>query len=284
MEQHPIFDRFAAVESMASGQHVYDLLGGRTRVAFSRGLTGHAPAEGTAVPGRMPSKNEHYFDWIAVLTAVERAAAAGAGVFRMAELGAGWAPWLVRAALAARQRPAIARLQLMAVEADPTHFGWIAEHFRDNGLDPAAHRVVFGAASDAPGPLRFPRIEDPAETYGASLRFATGDKPTIEVPAVSLEAVLAGFDGPVDLMHVDIQGAEYDILPGAMGRLRQAVKSIMVGTHISTEKHEGLIADFRAAGWRPVFEFARGATSQTPVGPVPFGDGFLLYDNPDLVD
>lgn len=274
--EHPIFESFAATPSEATGAHIFDFLGGRTRVSYKKGWERHAPAEGRTVQPKPPMHNEHYFDWIATLMAVKKAE----GVFRMAELGAGWAPWLIRGALAARQNDTITDTELLAVEADPTHFEWINEHFTDNGLDPDTHQILFGAASGEPGVLRFPVIENPDEDYGASLRAAKGNIPVIEVRAYTMAEILEHFTGPLDFLHVDIQGAEYDLLPGAMQLLGQSVKQIMIGTHLADERHEALAETFRANGWTEVMNFPRNATSKTEFGDVAFGDGFLLYSNP----
>ena len=201
----------------------------------------------------------------------------------MAELGAGWAPWLVRGALAARQRRILDVVELLAVEADPTHYAWTLQHFRDNGLDPAAYHILHGAVADMPGKLRFPVIADPDIDYGASLAAATRAGQTIEVVAYTLPDLLARFTGPLDFLHVDIQGAEYKALPPAMAELTQNVKSIMVGTHQADALHDGLVKILREAGWREVFALGRQRTHDTSWGKIAVTDGFLLFDNPKFV-
>ncbi|MFT0859060.1 FkbM family methyltransferase [Ancylobacter sp. G4_0304] len=226
-----------------------------------------------------PPVDEHYFDWIGLLTAVARAD----GVFRMAELGAGWAPWLVRAALASRQRPQITGLELLAIEADPAHHSWIIQHFLDNDIDPVEHSIVHGAVSSRPGMLSFPAVVDPDIDYGASLRGTALATDTIEVRGWSVPEVLARFSGPLDFLHVDIQGAEYDSLPAAMDALKASVKSIMIGTHHPDSSHDALLATFRDHGWREVLVFPRNSVNQTPWGEIKTNDGFLLFENPDFV-
>jgi FkbM family methyltransferase len=278
LTHHPVFAAFAPQPVTASGLHLYDFLGSATRAAFKRGWAGHAQPAGRKMTPALPPANEHYLDWIALLTAVGRAR----GTFRMAELGAGWAPWLVRAALACRQRPEVTSLELMAVEADPTHFAWIGAHFRDNGLNPAAHMIRQGAISARPGVLEFPVIAEPDVDYGASLAQAAAAPATIRVPAIGLNQVLEGFTGPLDFLHIDIQGAEYDAIPPAMELMQARVRSVMVGTHQSDAAHDGLAARFRAAGWTEVMAHPRKAALTTPWGAITLGDGFLWYDNPAL--
>jgi hypothetical protein len=61
--------------------------------------------------------------------------------FTMAALGAGWRRWLIAAASAVKQYRDIP-FHAIGVEAEPTHFKWMLEHFRDNGLDPVDHNLM----------------------------------------------------------------------------------------------------------------------------------------------
>lgn len=275
---HPVFAEFQRVSSTASGHHVYDFLGTRTDVRYRKGWDRHAPAEGTVITPGYPPVNEHYFDWVATLDCVQRAD----GVLRMAELGAGWAPWLVRAAAAARQRRAIGQLELLAVEADETHHGWVRAHFQDNDLRPDDFELLRGAVGATAGTLRFPRLANPDEDYGASTRAARPGTDMVEVTAYSIADVLVRFTGPLDFMHVDIQGAEYDALPPAMPLLKQHVRAVMVGTHLANDKHDELARRFLDDGWQPVLQFARNGTAATEFGEISFGDGFLYFRNPAI--
>lgn len=276
--EHPIFSRFEAVTSETTGEHMFDFLGVRTKVAYKSGWAKHAqPAGKTARPG-LPPHNEHYFDWIATLTAVDRAS----DTLRMVELGAGWAPWLVRAAHAAEQRPGITNIELLGMEADPSHYSWMVDHFVDNGIDPVKHHLLNGAAAGQSGTLEFPEIASPDVDYGASLAAAKGNIPTIEVRAFSLAEIFGHLSGKIDFMHVDIQGAEYDIFPEGMSLIAESVRMIMIGTHQSNEKHENLASLFKENGWVEVMNFERNAVASTDFGDVQFGDGFLLFENPRL--
>ena len=278
MDHHRIFDLFKVVSSTASGEHLYDFLGSATRASYKRAWVKNPHSAGKVLKPGLPAVNEHYFDWIATLTAVARAK----GTFRMAELGAGWAPWLVRGALAANQRYAIEGVELLALEADTVHFNWIKEHFAENGLDPNQHFVLHGAASGQGGMLSFPVIADPDIDYGASLRHVKAGVPSIEVRAYTIPEILAFFSGPLDFLHVDIQASEYDTLPPAMADLKKGVKSIMIGTHTSAALHDGLARKFHESGWLEVMNYPRSQISVTPYGEVKFDDGVLLFDNPEF--
>ena len=279
MNHHPVFAAFQPVPSVGTGRHVFDFIGSMTRVSYRKGWEAHAVAAGRTLTPPLPPPNEHYFDWVATLESVN----AARGSFRMAELGAGWAPWLVRAARACRQRPGIETVELVAVEADETHHGWVLSHMAENGLQVGDRiQALRGAMAAQSGTIRFPRIDNPDENYGASTRAVTSKTDFVEVPAYSIADVLDRFSGPLDFMHVDIQGAEYDVLPPALDLLGRRVRAMMVGTHLSDDSHDRLAAQLTAAGWVQQLNFPRNRTSPTSVGDIAFGDGFLYFRNPAL--
>ena len=272
---HPIFEAFEKVATDASGMHVYDFLGGATRVAYNKNWGAFATPAGRVARPKLPPKNEHYLDWIAVLTAAAKAR----GVFRMAEFGAGWAPWLIRGALAARQRDEVASCELMAVEADPNHYKWCIEHFEDNGLIPDEHHILHGAVSTAPEILRFPVVAEPNADYSASLLDAEAVAETISVQGHTIEDLLSRFSGPLDFLHVDIQGSEFDVLPPIIGELSKSVRAIMIGTHEGEEAHQDLAALFRNNSWQEQLNLVPSRTTQTPWGEIKTDDGFLWFEN-----
>jgi FkbM family methyltransferase len=277
---HQVFSNFQAKSVVGTGQHVFDFLGGRTNVLFKRAWTKHALKPGSTVVPNYPSVNEHYFDWIALLQSVERAGPN----FQMIELGAGWGTWAVNAWNACGQKEGIFSCRLMAVEAEPTHFKWLLQHFEENGIDLGDHMLINAAVSEQGGILRFPYLDNPDEDYGASLRSVTNSTRTFPVKACSLSDLFEKMDGEIDLLHVDIQGAEYDVIPPAMDLLDRRVRAVMLGTHISLERHLEMKSLFEKQGWHCVYAFDRNGECQTEFGMVTFGDGFLYYLNPRLID
>lgn len=278
MNHHPIFPNFNRTKIIGTGRHTFDFLGIATDASFKKGWEKHAIKSGQEYTADYPPLNEHYFDWIALLSCVSKAS----GTFRMAELGAGWAPWLVRSVFAARQVSAINKVELLAVEADPTHYQWVKEHFLENQLRPNDYHLIHGAVSGTSTILKFPKIENPDEDYGASLRNVSGNSEFIEVQGYPLESLLNKFSGPLDFLHIDIQGAEYDVIPQSMELLKTNVKAIMIGTHISSEKHEYLRELFLKNNWQPIMIYPRNAEVTTEYGVVNFGDGFLFLRNPQF--
>ena len=279
MKHAPIFDEFTAVPISANGFAIYNFLGVATDVRFKKSWAKFTPKHGSKFTPPLPGLNEHYFDWILTLESVARAS----GVYRMIELGAGWGTWSSVAAAAAKQLSQISDMEIVAIEADETHHDWMRRHFSMNDLKTDKVQLIQGAVAAQEGVVRFPVIEDPSEDYGASMKQVHSGRPFVEVPAYTLASLLERVSGPVDFLHVDIQGAEYDVIPPTMDLLRQRVKSIMIGTHTSLEKHHEMADLFRQAGWRETMNYPRGQLCETPYGEVQFGDGLVAVNNPDFI-
>ena len=203
----------------------------RTSVAYIAGFERHSGA----VFGYPTDWGDPLFgpqEWASSLRAVLEAR----DRFVCIELGAGWGPWLVATAAAARQR-GIADIRLAGVEASNEHFQFMARHFRDNGLDPDAHSLFRGVIGTTDGLARFPKLLDSTADWGAQavysqpsagdgeprfrdyrgLEFETVD----EVPCLSLDTLLRRYDR-IDLLHCDIQGAEGEVLPPASRSFQSA--------------------------------------------------------------
>jgi hypothetical protein len=116
-------------------------------------------------PGPQPGEAS---EWQALLDALAEAS----GRLTMLELGAGFGRWTVYAAAAVRlYRPEL-RYRLVAVEAEPTHFRWLRQHTRDNGLRrwsrAGSYRLVEAAVSGQDGGDNF-YVGDPRAWYGQAL-------------------------------------------------------------------------------------------------------------------
>ena len=157
---HPIFlvcDRWSG--TVDAGFDV-NFLGVKVRSDFAN--IEHKGAR--AVQTEYPVFDNKYFEWIDLLESVEEAESE----FIMIELGAGYGKWLVRAALALRQRKPAINPYLIGVEAEPTHFEWVKLHFSDNGLDPEQHLLVKAAVAAEDGSAFF-LTGHSREWYGQSL-------------------------------------------------------------------------------------------------------------------
>jgi FkbM family methyltransferase len=236
-----------------------------------------------------PKIDDNIFDWLALLEAVT----AARDEFVMIALGAGWGRWLVAAALAARQRPGL-RCRLVGVEAEPTHFKWMHEHFRDNGLDPAEHTLLEAAAAATTGSAWF-YVGKPSAWYGQSLihdeqldsNEANADlvdynsERARRVKTVDIEAVTAGYSR-VDYLHMDIQGAELEFLASKPAILHKKVKCVLIGTH-SLEIECGLRKLFNDLHWQCVYDIPLNGQVVIDGTSLTLGDGVQVWINPALV-
>jgi len=169
------------------------------------------------------------------------------GGFAAVELGAGFAPWIGLAAIIAR-RLGLAPISVTGVEGDADRAATMRSHLIYNRLLPPdaemsgthdglawdlRHAVIW----DEDGEALFPTtgVTDSggqaidAERDGA-LDYRGNATTHVRVPAITLETLLR--DKPViDFMHVDIQGAEFNVLNRSMATINERVKFMMVATH-----------------------------------------------------
>jgi len=286
-----VFDPFSHVRPEPKPGFVTDFLGTRTRTSSLwdtvRNLDGQ-------VMGRpVPHDLFEAVEWVGLLKAV---ASARDGRFAVMELGAGWGPWLVAGARAARLR-GLADLRLLGVEADPGRFALMRQHFLDNDLDPEAHTLICAAVGVEKGHARWPRIADPANAGGARPvredkgRLDQGDEAYmqgamedfIDVEIVPLKDLLSR--EPVwDLVHIDVQGWEAKLCAGCVEPLQAHVRWLVIGTH--SRLIDGEVIDIlHDAGWvleneKPTrFHFD---TAQSSLELMTEVDGVQVWRNPRL--
>lgn len=304
---HPAFARVTFVSPGIDETFSHDISGMRTRHAYVQGMVSeaeHRAYAGTSVVGGVagphyPPLDEEIFEWTDIIEAIDEAR----GTFVMVELGAGFGRWTVRAARFAAQRPGLAT-RFLAVEAEPTHFAWLRQHLADNGVCTRDGDLVAAAIAGRAGTAPF-HIGEPESWYGQAIggghvgrgplalyrrlktaAAAAGIPPfrsrgqLVRLPAVTLAGVLRDIPR-VDIIDLDIQGAEADVLLAAGDLLDARVRRLHIGTH-SARIEAGLRAHFAAAGWECVHDYGCQGTRATPYGPVPFGDGVQSWRNPRL--
>jgi FkbM family methyltransferase len=305
MPHHEVFSRFWRYSGEVPAGYQVDFLGTLISDKFDAGLQGVSPyPEGTTVQNvSYPQLDEEYFEWIDLLESV----VAASGSYTMIELGAGYGRWAVRAAYAAQQYDPKLRCDVIAVEAEPTVYGWMREHFRNNGIKPRRHTLLHGAVTDEPGEVEFciggPRggpydhppnawygqfLTKDSEAFGESrpdgkycgfkVLLHTSGWRSIRIPGVSLGAILKKLDF-VDLIDLDIEGQELPSLTSVAAELDTKVKRLHIGTH-SQEIEAGLRQLLSAHGWQCHADYPLSSTSQTPWGPVSFKNGVQSWVNP----
>ncbi len=250
-----VFDSFANARPQAAPGWVTDFIGTRTRTTA---LWNDARRfDGEVTPRPVPHDLYEAIEWIGLLRAVVEV---GDGRFVMAELGAGFGPWIAAGASAARLR-GIRDFHLTGVEADPGRFALMQQHMADNGVPPGQQRLYCAAVGVEGGQARWPRIADPANASGGRpIREGTDGidlddaaysphavKDFIDVKIVPLATILA--DHPVwDLLHIDVQGWEAKLCAGTINDLNTKVRRMVIGTHSRIIDGQ-LVEILSGAGW-----------------------------------
>jgi hypothetical protein len=227
--------------------------------------------------------------------------------FRIVEVGAGWAPWSVSGIVYARRRGL--RATGVAVEADRTRAGWAVQHAIDNdvsvelvegssaaigarllsGHGDAELLVVLAAGWHTTTTLQFPDIDESdmgaavwtlpgtdVDYRGAHLRHR-------DIPAVSLETLLAGPTG-TDLLHIDVQGVEFELIEPMSDAVQAKVRLMAIGT--TNRLAEGQLQQhLLARGWGLLIDdpcTAHFVMTHPTLSGFTVQDGTQLWENPFL--
>ena len=242
-----ILDRFKPFsQALAPAGSWRDFLGITTRCAFlPSGYDALPPGAMQAPPGAPNGPLHDRDEWLGTLRSVLEARR----TFTAIELGAGWAPWLVAAHVAAT-RVGIHDIRLIGVEGSAPHVAFMHQHLRDNAIDPTPHRLLHGVAGPKDGIARFPRLHDARNDYGSQADYASNDPASNnmeEVPCYSLDSLLAPLDH-VDILHCDIQGMEAEVFAAAQSAVNAKVRRTVIGTH-SRHVEAQLLETFSTLGW-----------------------------------
>lgn len=110
--------------------------------------------------------------------------------------------------------------------------------------------------------------------------------PTVDTPraygeikptqAVSLNNLIAPYKF-IDLVHMDVQGVEYDVLNAAFDAIQQKVGALVIGTHSEAIEHD--LRQLLREDWECLFDYTLGSTQDTPYGRVNFGDGVQIWED-----
>jgi FkbM family methyltransferase len=271
-----VLNAFAPFQVEAPDQGAFrDFIGSTTRVEYLPSY--HAWQAGTVERHPNQSHLHGLGEWIGTLRSVLEAD----GSLVAVELGAGWGPWLIGAAHAARKR-GIANIRLYGVEGSGDHYGYMVDHFRRNGFNPDEHHLYHAVVGAEDGVARFPRHVDNSD-YGSNAVFEgdlDGARAMVEVRCIALNTLLAD-EERVDLIHVDIQGHEEVVLRAAIETLNRNTRRIVVGTH-GRRIEEDLLELFSQAGW--IIEHEQACTfRQLRDNRVVLGmDGEQVWRNPRI--
>jgi len=277
-DSHPIFTKFEPWEGVVPACFDVISYGSFTRRSFY-GLPDHKSERFRKK--LLPAKSEEYFEWIDLLESIDSARES----FTMVELGAGYGRWLVQAAVILRNQKNIP-FHLIGVEAESNHYKMMHQHFIDNGLNPKDHELIQAAVTDTDGPVYFTEGHS-EEWWGQAIipskdtKFGEWPEATVtEIPSISISKILETVNY-VDLMDIDIQGAEAKAIRNSLQSINSKVRRIHIGTH-SHKNEEELYANFSKFGWICCNNFPCLSTSETPYGPISFEDGVQTWINPNV--
>ena len=153
---------------------------------------------------RLPLVDDEYAEHTAVFQSVLRAAKTGSQLYVFAELGARWGTWGSRAIGFWRLKRPTGLYHAHFIESDPEKCGGLRATMERNSID-----------------------------Y------------TLECKEASNETLISWLESVphVDVIHLDIQGAERTLLPAAIDLVNAKVYRVIVGTH-SEEIHQEMKALF----------------------------------------
>lgn len=205
------------------------------------------------------------------------------------EVGAGYGEWCLAFQGVLKNKLVETKVQEVrcyAVEAEPQHFRWCTDHFLTHNL---LGNVIYGAVSDKNGKAKFSIDQHPADCYGQSITRGNGiirtigniiKRDSIVVPTYTIDTIFLNYDiNHVDLMHIDIQGAEYRILKGMKRALDlKRIDVFMIGTH--NPKWNDKIIDALEADYKVLLNIK----PRTKTEDVACGDGMLILQGRWLIE
>jgi hypothetical protein len=111
--------------------------------------------------------------------------------------------------------------------------------------------LICGAVSSGPKTLWFPKVDVNDMGAAASDRNNSNDYRGLHiqnfpVPGFTLEEILGDLE--VDMLHVDIQGAEFEIIKAGLHFINKHIKGMMIATHSRAIEGE-LIQLLYKNGW-----------------------------------
>lgn len=247
-EDIEFFSRFKVSNLQAKEDAIVDFLGMETAADLHPWATHLVGTVTSSLPIPDDSLKAEAIEYYALFTAIE---ACSRSSFTVCELGASYAPWACTASVLATRRGL--RPRAVAVEASSFMHSLIEPHFTRNGITQKNADLSFiqGAIGTEQGVMYFPKVTNAGENGGqatsdqSGLDYVGREVEYEEVRAYTLDDILPL---EVDLLHVDIQGAELPVLTAAADILNDRVRSIFIGTH--SRRIEGeLLEFFHNEGW-----------------------------------
>lgn len=180
------------------------------------------------------------------------------------ELGAGRADWCMALA-GCVERGLIsdppASYRALAIEAEPTHFRWMQEVVAFQELN--VH-LVYGAVCEEVGERRFRIDPDPLTSFGQCIVGTQYPGESIAVPSFTVDYLRKTYEFPrVNIVHMDVQGAEADCVRGARRSLEEgAIDHFIIETH--SNRVEGELRELLSPGFECLVDLPHSGTLDIP--------------------
>lgn len=244
-----IFSRYAVDATPVEGK-ITDFLGVRTSSSFHTWAKHYDNTVINQIPIPDDCLRAEAIEYYATLDSLQKSPP---GSFKVAELGASYAPWTCMCAVLAKRLDRD-QTHFVAVEASSYLYDLIPQHLGENDIDVSSSniRLIKGAVGKEKGFLFFPKVVDAMDNGGqatsadAVVDYLGRSVDHEKVESYPLKDIL---DNDIwDLVHIDVQGVEYDVLSSGIDVLNDRVRAIFIGTH--SRKIEGQLLElFHENGW-----------------------------------
>ncbi len=287
-EDLEVFSCFPIFDAQARPGFVTNFVGVQTRTSDL--WNSAREFDGRVTPPPIPNDLFEGAEWVAVMKSM----ISMQDSCRVAEIGAGWGPWVVSCAQIARKL-GIDDIRVYGYEADPGRFNLMERHFTDNRFQRSQYKLFMQAVGPERGRARWPKIQDAPNSGGArpvrddgvntvaDINYMGEANEWLDIEVVAFSDVLAQ-EKVWDLIHIDIQGWEYQVCAATMDELNARVGWVVIGTH-SRAIDSDLMQLFIRNGWvleneKPTaFRFREDAPT---LESMTYTDGVQGWRNPRL--
>jgi hypothetical protein len=265
----------------SSSAHATNFLGVKIRPEF----VPHILSERVGMVEPLPIPANWHAD-IAEWASCLRAVNFSGDKFTMLELGCGWGCWMNNLGVYAKLSGK--NIKVYGVEADKKHLDYAKLALSDNGINISEYDLSHGIAGAGSGFALFPVIQSGINWGGVAIinpdedqlndAINSGDYEVMPIVDIRL---LVKSEKILDFIHVDIQGAELDLLTELFDFLCEKVKYIFIGTH--SKKIEAGLFELFLNGGEWLLEMERPAIFRIEDGrPVIEVDGVQAWKNNSL--
>jgi FkbM family methyltransferase len=222
--------------------------------------------------------------------------------FNIVEIGAGWSPWVASGVSIAKRMGK--SVKGVSIEVDATRCGWAIQHMIDNDIVPhlisgdvndikeklaqqwpAADVLVVNAAIwNTFSTLTFPVVGDhdmggavSSSKSRSQIDYRGVDIEHTEVPTCTLRSI-GDIVSRIDLLHIDVQGSEFELIEDSVEMIEEFVTYVLVGTH--SRLIEGRLQELLLSrGWSLLIDEPSGSSF---IGAKPSLAGFTNRDGVQL--